>query len=146
MYLGIDPGRQKFGWAITDEGGSLLASGVTPSEALELFVQGVAQNPDDITQWLIEGTLPSPFRVRKVFCGDGTGHARFLRILLDWGLDVQVTDEVNTTLEARALFWKIHPPKGFWRLIPVTLRTPPRCIDDLAACCIIRRALGVRLN
>ena len=142
MYLGVDPGRQKFGWAVTDANGALLVSGIAPAGALELFAQGAAQNPSDLGQWISEGKLPEPFNIRKTFCGNGTGHAAYVRALLSWGLEVVLADELNTTLEARALYWKIHPPRGLWRLVPTTLRTPPRSVDDLAACCIVRRALG----
>lgn len=141
MYLGIDPGRQKFGWALTEENGSLCASGIVPAEVLDIFAQLAAQSPAELQQWQIEGTIPEGIRIRKVYCGNGTGHARFVQAFLAWQFDVQLTEEVNTTLEARSLYWKIHPPKGLRRLIPLSLQVPPRNVDDLAACCILRRAL-----
>ncbi|MBR1897194.1 MAG: endonuclease, partial [Pyramidobacter sp.] len=86
--------------------------------------------------------VPLGFRVRKVFCGDGTGHAAYLETLLAWQLDAELVQETNTTLEARDLYWKLHRPTGLRRLVPVSLLVPPRCIDDLAAYCILRRALS----
>jgi RNase H-fold protein (predicted Holliday junction resolvase) len=141
MFLGVDPGRQKFGWALTEENGNLCASGIVSFEQLDLFANAVALAPEKLCQWRLEGELPSGIRIRKVFCGDGTGHAPFLRSLLPQGIDVELIKERNTTLNARALYWKLHPPLGLWRLVPLSLRVPPRPIDDLAACCIVHRAL-----
>jgi RNase H-fold protein (predicted Holliday junction resolvase) len=141
MYLGIDPGLQKFGWALTEENGSFCASGIVPSDTLAMFAQNAAQSLSGLGQWRIEGTIPEGIRIRKVFCGNGTGHARFLQAFIFWNFDVQLVEEKNTTLEARKLYWDIHPPKGWRRIVPLSLQVPPRCIDDLAACCILRRAL-----
>jgi hypothetical protein len=49
-----------------------------------------------------------------------------------------------TTLEARNLYWRLHPQKGVWRLLPRSLLTPPRPVDDLAAWIIMRRTLAAR--
>ena len=43
MYLGIDPGRQKFGWALAEENGVFCASGIVPTESLEPFAQAVVE-------------------------------------------------------------------------------------------------------
>ena len=142
MYLGIDPGRQKFGWALAEENGVFCASGIVPADSLEGFVQALVESPEQLAQWRIEGEIPLGFRIRKVFCGDGTGHAAYLETLLAWQLDVELTRETNTTLEARDMYWKMHRPRGLRRLLPVSLLVPPRCIDDLAAYCILRRAVN----
>ncbi len=143
MVLGIDPGSQKFGWALTEGNGIFCASGLVPADSLDNFAQIVATSPSELKQWLLEGDIPSGIRIKKVFCGDGTGHSRYVQVLLDRKFDVQLVKELNTTLEARTLYWTIHPPRGLRRLIPLSLQVPPRNIDDLAACCILRRALQV---
>ncbi len=145
MILGIDPGSQKFGWALTEDNGVFCASGLVPADSLDIFAQVAATSPSDLKQWLIEGEIPSDIRIRKVFCGDGTEHLRYLKALLERHFDVQLVKELNTTLEARSLYWTIHPPRGLRRLIPLSLQVPPRNIDDLAACCILRRALRVEI-
>ena len=142
MFLGIDPGRQKFGWALTEENGAFCASGIVPADSLEQFAQSISSSPEALVQWLLEGEVPLGIRIRKVYCGDGTGHAVYIETLLAHQLDVELTAETNTTLEARDVYWKMHRPRGLSRLIPVSLRVPPRCIDDLAAYCIVRRALN----
>ena len=141
MYLGIDPGRQKFGWALAEENGAFCASGIVPADSLEPFAQAVVESPEQLAQWRIEGEIPLGFRIRKAFCGDGTGHAAYLETLLAWRLDVELVRETNTTLEARDVYWKLHRPRGLRRLLPASLLVPPRPIDDLAAYCILRRAV-----
>ncbi|MCI6260970.1 MAG: endonuclease [Pyramidobacter porci] len=141
MYLGIDPGRQKFGWALGDAEGTLVASGIVPAERLEDFVLKAARFCKGCEEWLLEGKLPEGGKIAKVFCGDGTGHARFVRELARH-FEVALVEELNTTLEARSLYWDMHPPRGLKRLVPLSLLVPPRCLDDLAAFCILRRALA----
>lgn len=141
MYLGIDPGRQKFGWALGDAEGTLVASGIVPAERLEDFVLKAARFCKGCEEWLLEGKLPEGGKIAKVFCGDGTGHARFVQELARH-FEVALVEELNTTLEARSLYWDMHPPRGLKRLVPLSLLMPPRCLDDLAAFCILRRALA----
>ena len=50
-------------------------------------------------------------------------------------------DETNSTLEARKLYCQKNKPKGFWRLIPESLRLPPVHYDDYAAVVIGKRHL-----
>lgn len=145
MYLGIDPGRQKFGWALGDAEGTLVASGIVPAERLEDFVLKAARFCKGCEEWLLEGKLPEGGKIAKVFCGDGTGHARFVQELAHH-FEVALVEELNTTLEARSLYWDIHPPRGLKRLVPLSLLVPPRCLDDLAAFCILRRALAADAN
>jgi hypothetical protein len=58
------------------------------------------------------------------------------------GIGYKLTDERMTTLEARGLYWALHPPRGMYRIIPKSLRVPPRNLDDLAAWAIIQRAIS----
>ena len=141
MYLGIDPGRQKFGWALGDAGGALVASGIVPAERLEDFALKAARSCKGCEEWLLEGKIPEGEKIAKAFCGDGTGHARFMQELARH-FEVALVEELNTTLEARSLYWDMHPPRGLRRLVPLSLLAPPRCLDDLAAFCILRRALA----
>ncbi|MDY3868771.1 MAG: endonuclease [Pyramidobacter sp.] len=143
MFLGIDPGLQKFGWALTQENGALQASGVAPFEELDAFISAVVASPDALSRWKIEGSLPAGIRIRRVFCGNGIGHALFLCALVQQNVEVELAEERNTTLDARGLYWELHPPRGLWRLVPLSLRVPPRPVDDLAACCIVRRSLHI---
>ena len=74
--------------------------------------------------------------------GNGTKSKEFYVYLKNKiSCEIKLVDEKNTTLEARKLYWKIHKPDLFERLLPEGLRVPKRNLDDLAAFAIALRAL-----
>lgn len=142
MILGIDPGCEKFGWALTDDYGQPIATGIAETEHAEAFFQAIRNGDNSVlAKTLLEGVLPEKMLIRRCICGNGTAHKKFLGIITDCGVSVELSDERNTTLEARALFWRLHPPRGIRRIVPLSLQVPPRCVDDLAACRIVAHAL-----
>ncbi|MDL2264705.1 RuvX/YqgF family protein [Synergistaceae bacterium OttesenSCG-928-I11] len=140
-FCGIDPGREKFGLAICDES-TLLFSAIVPVDAANVVADAIASGDfSDVARWRAEGDAPQPsLRIDAIFLGDGTGHETFARALAERNIPFTLADETMTTLDARALYWRLHPPKFLWRLLPLSLRVPPRPIDDLAAWAIVRRA------
>lgn len=78
------------------------------------------------------GALPLPAEV-TILVGDGTGGAKVQDVLRRRGLSYEVVDERGSSLAARSLYFRDHPPKGWQRLLPPGLRTPPELIDDYAA-------------
>ena len=140
IFCGIDPGREKFGFALASES-SLLFAAIIPFEqfdaALSYLSSGGAEN---LAGWRTEGTVCLEAAAR-VFLGNGTSHENYERRLQEAGVNYELVDERMTTLDARELYWKLHPPRGLARLVPKSLRVPPRQIDDLAAWAIIERAL-----
>jgi hypothetical protein len=94
-----------------------------------------------------EGFAPMGCRFVGVYLGNGTGSGAYMRMMDERGIKYDVIDERMTTLEGRSLYWLLHPPRGVMRLIPASLRVPPRAVDDLAAWAILKRALsGDRLK
>ena len=64
------------------------------------------------------------------------------RLQLAWPeLPIFVMDEYRTTEEARREYWKVHPPTGWRRLLPLTLQVPPVPVDDFAAVLLAQRYL-----
>ncbi|MFN2528388.1 MAG: pre-16S rRNA-processing nuclease YqgF [Candidatus Baltobacteraceae bacterium] len=127
IVLGIDPGTHKAGFALLKEGPQTtpLALGIEP---LEKLIERVSQ-------------LSSHYEIGAVALGRGT-HARTLAQMLErLNLPVHLVDEHETTLQARALYFADHPPRGWRRLIPLGMQLPPRPIDDYAAVLIARRYL-----
>jgi len=57
-------------------------------------------------------------------------------------LRVVMVNERYSTLEARDRYWQMYPPKGLARLLPLSMRTAPRPIDDIVAILLIERYLG----
>ena len=77
--------------------------------------------------------------IDRIVIGDGTASALFRKKLKTVGLEFISIDEKGTTLEARSLYWKLHKPVFWQRLLPEGLRVPPRSLDDLAAWAIVLR-------
>jgi RNase H-fold protein (predicted Holliday junction resolvase) len=143
VFCGVDPGREKFGVAV-GFCGKLVFSAIMPYERLDSALNYLASgNPSEVAGWRKEG-VPCDFaELGGVFLGGGTSHEEYEKRLRGRRINYALTDERMTTLEARALYWRLHPPRGLKRLIPVAWRVPPRPIDDLAAWAIMRRALAL---
>lgn len=147
MILGIDPGRGKTGWAITDELGQLLLSGIFPTVESESFFQGVEQlSPEIIAPYVLEGKVGEigGIYLNECVVGNGTGKELLFSLAQTLPLRVKLVPEKGTTLQSRDLYWRIHPPKGLQRILPAALRVPPRDVDDLAAWAIVLRHLELR--
>jgi len=141
VFCGIDPGREKFGFALANASGVIFAA-IVPFEAFDAAIEFITSGDSGpLPGWRTEGAV-TPDAVRVVFLGNGTSHEAYAKKLGQAGIGYKLTDERMTTLEARGLYWELHPPKGLYRIIPKSLRTPPRNVDDLAAWAIIKRGLS----
>lgn len=148
IACGLDPGREKFGLALTD-GGTLIFSAIIPAEGIDDAIALLASRRwGELSPWGREAAV-SPGELDRigscakdytVYIGDGTGTDIFQKKASEAGLRFVVTDETGTTLGGRMLYWRLHPPRGLWRLVPLSLRVPPRPIDDLAAWAIVQKA------
>ena len=139
IKCGIDPGRHKIGVAFA-EGDRLLFTAIIPKSSEEVLLKSLKENNWKVLViWRKEGDLKymKDRKLEKICLGNGTSSEELSR-LLSGICELEITDEYGTTLKGREMYWKLHPPKGLWKLIPVSLRTPPRDIDDLAAWAIIK--------
>lgn len=123
--LGIDPGTSKAGYAILEPDGKVLAQGI----------EGLPGLLERLTAVVAE------FRPASLAVGRGTNAGRVIKSLAALGLPVHEVDEYETTLFARTLYFKDHPPTGWRRLLPLSLQTPLRPVDDYAAILIALRYL-----
>lgn len=151
VMLGLDPGKDKFGWAFIAPDGSLLVSGIIPiSRAEEMVDFLLAGRLEEVSSFTREnpGMIERLAAPDLVLLGNGTARQGLAGILVSRKRAFTLFDESNTTLEARPLYWLLHPPKGLGRLLPESLRVPPRPIDDLAAWALVRRflALGEKMQ
>lgn len=55
---------------------------------------------------------------------------------------IMLVDERYSSLEARDRYWQMYPPTGLAGLMPQSLRTIPRPIDDIVAILLIERYLN----
>ena len=136
MILGVDPGRSKTGWAFCEDSGVLILSGITPTDEMSSFVSTLkARDLAGLERWVAEGkssrlVLSSSLRV---ILGEGTGSRAVSAVFAAKGFRPESADESYSTLRARQLFWKLHPPRGWRRWFPLSLQVPTRDVDDLAA-------------
>ena len=145
IVLGLDPGRDKTGFAFVNDEGGLIASGIFPSSESDRFF-GAVMTGESLAEFTIEGDSQAlsqiPDSIRFIAIGNGTHSKDFTaKVRAAFSCEVMTVDERNTTLEARGLYWKIHAPNFWMRLIPEGLRVPARVLDDLAAWAIALRAL-----
>ena len=124
--LGIDPGRDKCGVAVLTDGGEIIFQRVIATAELETTLKNlVAQN-----------------KIELAILGDGTTHKAAEKILRAAGLSVQIVDEKHTTEEARRLYWKKNPPRGWRKLLPTSMQVPPEPVDGIVAEILVRRFLA----
>ena len=139
IKCGIDPGRHKIGVAFA-ESGTLLFSAIVPRSEASVLSDALKDGDWSLLAgWRKEGDLGAVAgkTVEKIYIGTGTSSKELIK-LLEGSCDIEPADEYGTTLKGREIYWMLHPPKGLWRFIPISLRTPPRDIDDLAAFAIIK--------
>ena len=124
--LGLDPGTRKCGYAVVSAVGSPpLALGIVPIETLaERLGEVVAATP-----------------VALAAIGKGTNATVVADVVRALGLPVELVDERETSLLARARFFRDHPPRGWRRIVPLGMLLPDRPIDDYAALLIAERYL-----
>ncbi|MGI6262965.1 MAG: pre-16S rRNA-processing nuclease YqgF [Succiniclasticum sp.] len=138
LYLGIDPGRSKTGAALVWGDGSLLSQCVLRTAGLRR----------DLPAWLKQELgVHNIWGLRTVLecgvIGNGTNSGPVREQLQELlpGLVWQQVGEAHSTEEARRLYWKLHPPSGWRRLIPLGLQAPPEPLDGYAAVIQVQRYL-----
>lgn len=148
VILGIDPGKNKTGWAFVDKEGNLCLSGIILTSDIHVFKE-VCGSSSDVRErllepWIIERRKKLAGIVEFVAVGKGTGSRDAVREMRNIGCSLMEVDEKNTTLMARTLYWNLHAPSLWQRFLPRFLRVPPRPLDDLAAWAIALRGIGLR--
>ena len=122
----LDPGRDKCGFAVLDRDGGILCQRVIETKNLM----------DEVT------AAKAEYGFSRLIMGNGTtskdAHKRLAEVP---ALELIVRDEYRTTELAKGEYWKAHPPKGWRRLLPVTMQVPPVPVDDFVAVILARRFL-----
>jgi len=131
FVVGIDPGREKCGLALVDADGRAIERMVLPRERLL----------EQLTRWA------KAYGPVILAVGDGTGSKEILDVVqsapfADLFAQVAVVDEHLSTLEARRRYFAENPPKGWRRLLPVSMQYPPVPFDDYVATILAERYLS----
>ena len=129
--LAIDPGKSKCGLALVrrdgDEQVHLIWHEIVPRESI-INALGEAQKVEAYSMIVVgNGTTSKPLvhEIREAMPS----------------MAILVVDEKDTTLQARERYWEHNPRRGWRRLGPSTMFTPPVPIDDYAAMVIAERVL-----
>ena len=128
--LAVDPGREKCGIAV------VTTEGVIVQRQIAARADTVAT----VAAWW------QTYQPGALLIGDSTGTrelAAELRAALP-NVTLTAVNERNSTLEARTLYWQHFPPRGWQRLIPLSLQVPPVPLDDFAAVVLAQRYLKLR--
>lgn len=126
MIIAIDPGKDKCGIAILNEDGKVLEKEIVSRKEIKDRVRNFISGRPSLN--LVIGQSSNGYQIKEE--------------LKDLNLKISLVTETNSTLEARDLYWQDHPPKGLWKIIPVSLRLPPVPIDDYAALVLGKRWHG----
>jgi RNase H-fold protein (predicted Holliday junction resolvase) len=128
VILGFDPGRQKCGLAVMGVDRNLLYHKVVESREAIATIEALQQE----------------FPISTLVMGNQTTSRAWKQTLtesLHEAPRIVMVDERYSTLQARDRYWQMYPPRGFRRLLPQGMRTPPRPIDDIVAILLIERYL-----
>ena len=125
--LGLDPGREKCGLAVVGLDRTLHYHEVVAVSSVVATIQ----------------TLRDSYPISNIVIGDQTGSKQWRKQLesLPNAPRVIPVDERYSSLEARDRYWEMYPPRGLGKLLPQSLRSIPRPIDDIVAILLIERYL-----
>ena len=126
--LAIDPGRLKCGVAV-----------VSSSDSLPVY-QAVIETADLSKK---TADLEQQFCPDVIVIGDGTTSANAAQVVKETSrLPVELVDEKFTSQMARRRYFEHNPPRGLRRLLPISLQTPGRPIDDYVAILLAEKYLA----
>jgi RNase H-fold protein (predicted Holliday junction resolvase) len=129
MILGFDPGKDKCGIAVMGRDKKVCYHQVVPSESALSTIQSLCEQ----------------FAIELLVLGDQTTSKSWKQKLmqsLSPEIEIIRVDERFSSLEAKDRYWEMYPPTGLARLIPQSMRTPPRPVDDIVAIVLIERYLN----
>ena len=126
--LAVDPGRDKCGLAVVEVGGRVVHQCVVPTSEVAREVQRLAEE----------------HHPASVLLGDRTAARQVAGLLRSSGVEPVVVDEHRSSEEGRRRYFQDNPRRGWRRLLPVSLQTPPRAYDDYVAIVLAERYLRGR--
>ena len=119
IIIAIDPGSKKCGYAVVNSNLSVLRREVTS-------IEGIIKTIEDSF---------NVYKIDEIILGNGTNYKNIEKRLKNHfpELKIILIEEEFSTLEARKKYFEAHPPRGIFKLIPLSLRVPPCYYDDFVA-------------
>jgi RNase H-fold protein (predicted Holliday junction resolvase) len=126
--LAIDPGRLKCGVAV-----------VNSNDGQPVY-QAVIETAD-LSKTLAD--MEQRFSPDVIVIGDGTTSAEAAQVVKETSkLPVELVDEKFTSQMARKRYFEHNPPRGLRKLLPISLQTPGKPIDDYVAVILAEKYLA----
>jgi len=123
--VAIDPGSDKCGLAVVQPDGSVMEQSVIASSEVAGEIERVV----------------GQYGIKVLVLGDRTTAGKVKNQLEQAGISLEtvMVDEHRSTEQARRRYFQDHPPRGWRRLLPLSLQTPPRLYDDCVAVILAER-------
>ena len=127
MVMAIDPGRCKSGIVVMNNNFDILFQKVIESLTLESVIL----------------ELSDKYKIETIILGNGTTSKDVEQIISSAlpNIHIEIFEESYTTEEARKLYWKKKPPRGWRRFLPTSMQVPPVPVDDIVAEILAKRYL-----
>jgi RNase H-fold protein (predicted Holliday junction resolvase) len=130
--LAVDPGRDKCGIAVLKADGQVLHRGIVSADQVAEEVSRLAKE----------------YGVARLLLGDRTA-TKAVRDRLgrsECPLAPVLVDEHRSSEQGRRRYFRDNPPRGWRRLLPTGLQTPPRAYDDYVAVILAERYLASQVS
>jgi RNase H-fold protein (predicted Holliday junction resolvase) len=127
VVIAVDPGRDKCGIAVLRADGSVLSRQVVPTAEVAVAAERLLGAHSGAT--VVIGNRTGAGEVNAAI----SARSRVSPVLVD---------EHHSTLQGRRRYFQENPPRGWRRLLPVGLQTPPRPYDDYVAVVLAERYLA----
>lgn len=126
IILSIDPGTHKCGIAILSQNHCIKHTIVKREGVINIIDCYIRD-----------------YNIDSIVIGNGTGSKSIISDLKKYiDIPLHQVNESFSTLEARQLYFRDNPPRGWRRFIPQSLLIPDRDYDDYVAIVIGRRFIG----
>lgn len=128
IVLAIDPGVKKCGVAVVDRHLKFKIGKVLPNEILISEIN----------------TLLLTYQIGHIVIGNGTNSEKIIDCIQRNfpAITISKVAEKYTTMQARKRYFDVYAPTGLLKILPATLRIPPRPYDDFAALLIAENFLN----
>lgn len=123
--LSIDPGTEKCGIAVVTR---------ASEDTSRTLHREIAETPRLVVR--VMNLLSQYPEIEAVLIGNATRGAALAKALtpsLPPGMPLHRVDEAFTSQRARTRFQIENPPRGWQKMVPPGMRTPPRAYDDYVA-------------
>lgn len=132
LYLGIDPGKDKCGFALVKDNQTPVLLDIVGTKEFDKFLK----------------ELYDEYRFDLIILGTGTYSQKIEKKIREINLSpVVLVNEENTTIQAEKKYREDHPLKGYKKILSkIADWRPAKSVDDYAAFIIAKKYLENKNN